>query len=118
MTLGNKLKQIRNLNNMTQDELAKALNISKGTIGMYEINKRKPDTDMLKKIADFFNISLDYLLGRTDNPNYAVISKDELPQELLEVGYDYLVVLKEAKETGLTADELHDLIELAKKMKK
>lgn len=45
--------------------MAKKLGVSRSTIGMYETGARKPDSEMLEKIADMFNIDIDYLLGRT-----------------------------------------------------
>lgn len=67
--LGNKLQQLRHNKKLTQEELAKALDISRGTYAHYEINKRQPDYGTLHKIADFFDVSVDYLLGRTNTPS-------------------------------------------------
>ena len=49
---------------MSQFQLAKTLNIATSTLGMYETNKRKPKMEMLEKLADFFGVSIEYLLGR------------------------------------------------------
>lgn len=62
-----RLKSLRKEKNLTQKGLGQILNISGGTVGMYEIGKRNPDNDTLNKIADFFNVSTDYLLGRTND---------------------------------------------------
>jgi transcriptional regulator with XRE-family HTH domain len=66
MTFGECLTQLRKEYGMTQDELAKKLDITRGSLSMYETDKRFPDKDTLKLIADFFNVSTDYLLGRTE----------------------------------------------------
>ncbi len=58
------LKKLRASKSVTQDELAKALNISRSAIGMYEKGDREPDYETLEAIADYFNVSIDYLLGR------------------------------------------------------
>lgn len=63
------LKQLRNEKKITQRELANLLNLSPSTIAMYETGQRKPDFETLQKIADFFDVSTDYLLGRTDIRN-------------------------------------------------
>lgn len=60
------LRKLRQERNLTQLELSKMLQISASAIGMYEQGRREPDHDTLAKIADFFNVSTDYLLGRTD----------------------------------------------------
>lgn len=59
------LKSLRTANNLTQDELAKALKCSRSAIGMYEKGSREPDYETLETIADYFNVDIDYLLGRT-----------------------------------------------------
>ncbi len=63
--IGNKIMQLRKENNLTQQDLANILNISRSTISLYEINRNVPDIGTLIKIADFFNVSLDFLAGRT-----------------------------------------------------
>lgn len=70
------IKEIRQENGMTQKEACLALGIPQNTFSQYENNKREPDNDTLKKIADFFNVSTDYLLGReTPEPNYEWMRK-------------------------------------------
>ena len=59
------LKSLRKSNNLTQEDLAKALKVSRSTIGMYENGSREPDYETLEAIADYFNVDIDYLLGRT-----------------------------------------------------
>lgn len=59
------LKRLREEKEMTQAELGKALEISPSAIGMYEQGRRTPDIPTLKKIASYFNVSLDYLLGNS-----------------------------------------------------
>lgn len=63
----NRIKELRKENNMTQADLAKILNVTDRSVGFYENEKRDPDTDTLKTLANLFNVSIDYLLGRTEN---------------------------------------------------
>ena len=60
------LKLLRNEKNMSQQELADALGISKSSINMYERGERQPNFEVLEAIADYFNVDIDFLLGRTD----------------------------------------------------
>ncbi len=62
----NKLKELRAKRAITQPMLARALNVSVGAVGNWETGNRTPDTDMLDRIARYFDVSVDYLLGRTD----------------------------------------------------
>lgn len=61
-----RLKQLRTEAGLTQNELAEKLQMSKGAIGNYESGQREPNMDILDAIADFFNVELDYLRGRTN----------------------------------------------------
>ena len=58
------LKELRSRKNITQSDLASALGVSLGAVGNWESNKRMPDYETLKKLADYFDVSIDYLLGR------------------------------------------------------
>ena len=61
----NVLQQLRKEARLTQDQIADVLDIPKRTYGSWERNERQPDFEMLCKIADYFNVTTDYLLGRT-----------------------------------------------------
>lgn len=65
---GDRIAYLRERRGLTQEELANKLGISRASLSHYETNRRDPDYGTLGKIATFFNISLDYLLGRTNNP--------------------------------------------------
>lgn len=69
MKFPERLAQLRKEYKITQKELAMKLGVSRGTIGMYEIGQRDPDSETINKIADFFNVSTDYLLGRSNIRN-------------------------------------------------
>jgi transcriptional regulator with XRE-family HTH domain len=69
MNFANNLKQLRIRRNLTQKEFAKLMNIAPSTITMYEIGQREPNFELLDKIATYFDVSTDYLLGRDIIPN-------------------------------------------------
>lgn len=80
MNIGERISQLRKSRSMSQFQLAKTLNIATSTLGMYETNRRKPNMEMLEKLADFFGVSVDYLLGRpekNDNNNTADLADDD-----------------------------------------
>ena len=64
-----KLKELRFSNNLSQVELGKAVGLSKQTINDIEHNRSKTTLDRAMVIADYFEVSLDYLVGRSDEPN-------------------------------------------------
>ncbi|KTF20943.1 helix-turn-helix domain-containing protein [Streptococcus gordonii] len=61
-----RLKELRQKAKVTQKELAVSINSSQQNIALYEQGKRKPKYETLEKLAVFFNVSTDYLLGKTD----------------------------------------------------
>ncbi|PED43035.1 transcriptional regulator [Bacillus thuringiensis] len=61
------LRELRKEEKITQKELALTLKLSESTIGMYERNERQPDYDTLNRIANYFGVTTDFLLGRTNN---------------------------------------------------
>jgi transcriptional regulator with XRE-family HTH domain len=63
-----RLKNLREQQGLSQRELAKHVKIAHSTLGMYEIGEREPDFDIVSRLATFLNTSIDYLLGRTDDP--------------------------------------------------
>ncbi|MCE9674894.1 helix-turn-helix domain-containing protein [Paraclostridium bifermentans] len=65
-----RLKELRCENDMNQSDLAKIIGVSPSTIGMYEQGRRTPDLEVLSKIATYFQVSIDYLLGRTNIKNF------------------------------------------------
>jgi len=64
-----RLKEVRDRKGLTQEDIANAIKSQKSTISMYEKGNRRPSHDMIIKIAEYLNVSADYLMGLTDNPD-------------------------------------------------
>lgn len=73
--LGERLKKFRTSRNMIQSEVADIVGVTKETISAYEKGSRSPSTEVLQKLADLFETSMDFLAGRTDMPH--VFDDDE-----------------------------------------
>ncbi|MDS1004755.1 helix-turn-helix transcriptional regulator [Clostridium sporogenes] len=85
---GDRLKELREEKEMTQEELGKLLNVSRQTVSGYEAGAIEPSISNLVKLADIFNVSLDYLLGRTKeryNLNLENKKNKELLLDLIKV---------------------------------
>ena len=74
MNLLERIKKLAKQKDISIYQLEEEIDIGRNTI--YQWNKRTPSADKLQKVADYFNVSTDYLLGRTDNP-YAGISPEQ-----------------------------------------
>ncbi|WP_434642683.1 helix-turn-helix domain-containing protein [Thermoanaerobacterium thermosaccharolyticum] len=75
-TFKDRLKQLRNEKNLTQEELAKYIGTTRATLASWETGRREPDMETLRKLSDYFNVTLDWLMGNTDIRNQA----DEITQ--------------------------------------
>ncbi len=86
MTFADRLVFLRQKKGLTQVELAKEMNITRSALSLYELGKREPDFALLSRFAEFFNVTTDYLMGRSDTPTPPTISTEKEPttQELEE----------------------------------
>lgn len=64
--IGYRISELRKQAGMSQFQLAKVLNIATSTLGMYETGKREPSLKVMNRIANYFNVTTDYLLGRPE----------------------------------------------------
>lgn len=62
-----RLKELRKDQQKTQDELSKVLNVRRSTYGEYERGKIRPPAEKIFKLAKYFNVSIDYLIGNTEH---------------------------------------------------
>lgn len=86
MTLGEKIRQLRKRNKMTQGELAERIGTHESHIGRYEKDQSVPTSPVLKKISQVFNISVDYLLfDKEETSLTAKIADKELLEQFEEV---------------------------------
>lgn len=67
-SFGERLRSLRKLHNLKAEELAEIVGVKRRIIFMYEKNDSKPSYDVLIALADYFRVSLDYLVGRSDKP--------------------------------------------------
>ena len=68
MPIRDRLKEMRTTRKVTQPQVAEVLNMSVRTVQKYESGEIEPTEGVLITLADYFNVSLDYLVGRSDDP--------------------------------------------------
>ena len=78
--IGERLKELRKKNGYTQVTLADNLGVSKSTVAMWETDKRMPDFDKLNELCDLFDVSLDYLTGRSDDVSSPKLTEKDIDQ--------------------------------------
>ncbi len=105
IAMGGKLYSLRTAKRMTQEQLALALNISPAAISKWERNLSVPGVEMLWALADFFDCSIDEMVGRTLVQLEQVGSYDEEKFRLAEIGEDLLKCSEISRAQGLLAME-------------
>jgi transcriptional regulator with XRE-family HTH domain len=103
MKFGERLADLRGRRSLTQSEVAKLTNISRSRLSLYEINQREPDLATTKQLADFFNVTIDYLVGRDNIESLSPTAEGENSNDLIkflerpEVLFDGIPLTKEDK---------------------
>ena len=113
-----RLSELRQSFNLNQKEFAKIMGISPSTVAKYETGDREPDYETLIKFADFFGVSTDYLLGRSNNPQMTEIeiAIRGLPLETQKLLLDKnntlpaLDFIAEYIKSGIPLEELRDIL--------
>ena len=111
MTLKDRLKELRLERNLLQKDIAELLNITASAYGYYEQGKRIPDSDTINLLSDYFNVSLDYLMGKTNIRQSAdnIINSNSTEYTIaLHSDTDYDELPQDAK------DEINNFIEYVK----
>jgi transcriptional regulator with XRE-family HTH domain len=81
------IRSLRIKNNLSSKELSKILNISESSVSLYESGKRKPSLGLIIKIADYFSVSTDYLLGISHKENDNNIGEKDFSMLLENIVY-------------------------------
>lgn len=96
-----RLRALRKERGLTLQQLAKHFGMSHSTLSKYETGSRKPDMEMLKKLSDFFGVSVDYLIGESpvrDKEETVILNKSmnmpELPPEAYKELEDFIEYLR------------------------
>lgn len=121
MQLGDRIKKLREDKGLTQADVCLALNIAQSTLANYETNFRSPKMDVLIAIANYYGVSIDYLLGRTDTP---FVDTAKRPKDLnrflqqAEIIFDGDTYNLDDKERALVMKSLEVAFAAAKKANK
>lgn len=115
-TFSERFKELRKEKGMSQRELATALHMSNSAVAMYETGKRQPDLEALEQIADFFNVDMDYLLGRKNTTHRIVeIDPNHIDYSIQISGDERLLLETYGKLESEKKRVVMDLIEILSK---
>lgn len=117
MTFSKRIRDLRENKGVLQKEVAKHIGVSERVYGFYEAGRFPKDEQILISIANYFDVSVDYLIGRVDKPYQKIIDKN-LPQELVDAKIQAIKVFKDLKVEDLTAEQIKFLVDFAEKVQK
>ena len=101
-TFADRLRSLRKENNITQQELANKFFITKSAVSKYENGVNTPENKLLQELAGFFDVSVDYLLGRTDNRKFSeLFSKSDEQMQIRKSLVNTLIESKNFNEKSL-----------------
>jgi transcriptional regulator with XRE-family HTH domain len=105
-----RMNLLKNENNVPLDEIEEVIGISKGSMSKYMSGIHLPNSDVVRKLAQYWGVSADYLLGSSDDRSLYISGGVTIPNS-------YLDIIKEAIACGVTAEELREVFETVKKFK-
>ena len=107
--LHDRLKILRKEKKLTQSDVAIHLGVDQSTYAGYETRKSTPSPDKIVALADFYDVTADYILGRTKHKKAVVIEGDALPDELkgLDISYE---IMRDVAASGLTEKQIRDAL--------
>ena len=109
-----RLKKLRELGSVNQDTIAKYLGVGRSTVSRYETGEREPDFQTAQKLADYFNVTVDCLLGRTDDPT-PLTQKSVTPEQEQPIDEDMRVWIDTIR--SLHPDDETELFDFAEWLK-
>lgn len=109
----NNIRALRKQRQLSMKELGQIVGVAESTISLYENEKREPDLATLSRIADYFNVTVDYLLGRSSDPE-----RDEKPPLRIPDEYKDLPIAFYEGAKGLTQDDIDDVVKFMEFLKK
>lgn len=111
---GKRLRLLRKKHNKSQLNIADAIGVTQSGVSQWESGTRFPDIESLRKIADIFEVTTDYLLGRTDDPKARIIRLSDLGEG---ISGGYIEVITEAAKANLSASELQAIVNIIKRVR-
>jgi transcriptional regulator with XRE-family HTH domain len=104
---GDRLKELRNSKHLTQEQLAEILKVNRAALANWETNRAYPDVNIIKELAIFFDVTIDFLLGKDEDSliarigavlkaNKGLLSKEE-EEFLLKMFMNYIETVKSQK---------------------
>jgi transcriptional regulator with XRE-family HTH domain len=107
-----RLRDLRLKRNLNQADVSRQTGISSSAYNYYETGKRQPTITAIAKLADFYKVTADYLIGRTDVPDGLIITN--LPSEFNEIGIKYITVSANELLKVLPKEIYDDILKSAK----
>jgi transcriptional regulator with XRE-family HTH domain len=113
----NNLKNIRKTRHIKTSTITDHLGISEQFYYKLEVGSRKLTEEYLTMLSDFYNVTTDYLIGRTKHPQGYILEGDNLPKELRDIDVEMIELIRDANNSGISKEDIREIIEYRKYQK-
>lgn len=93
-----RLKELREERELTQKELAQSIGVAQSNVSRWEKDEMEPSAEIVVKLADFFQVSADYLLGRSDDLGVVIAPQSDLTREEQQLLKDFRALSRHSRE--------------------
>lgn len=114
MNFAERLKELRNLKGIYQGDIAKILGVTRQAVSQYERGEREPSYEVLEKLADYFNVDTDYLLGKENHSTYFIDPEVAEIADFLHKHPEHKTLFEASKK--LTDEDLQFVIGMIERM--
>lgn len=114
MKLGDRLKELRNRRGIHQSDIANILGVTRQAVSMYERGERDPSYEMVEKLADYFNVDMNYLLGKEEQSTYFIDPEVAEMANFIQEHPEHKTLYKASKK--LTKDDIRFVLDMIERM--
>lgn len=119
-TFADRLRELRIKSGKTLEDVANDIGLTKATLSRYENKSREPKLNIIESLASYFNVSADYIIGKSkikNTPDWYTDLPEELQNFVDEENIEYMYILKDAKINEISPQTIKNIIETIKQAK-
>ena len=114
MNFADRLKELRTMKGVYQEDIANYLGVTRQAVSQYERGEREPDLETLEKLADYFNVDMNYILGKDNRSTYFIDPEVAEIANFIHQNPEYKTMFEGSKK--LKKDDLHFVIDMIERM--
>ena len=114
MSFAERLKELRKIKGLYQGDIARILGVTRQAVSQYERGEREPSYEMLEKLADYFNVDMNYLLGKEEHSTYFIDPEIAEIADFLHKHPEHKTLFEASKK--LTKEDIRFVLDMIERM--